>query len=127
MESNNSLHTRELLSHSCPNLVARISSDLGQAGLNYWTKLGRTQTTKSHEACTLGRCNANEAGSRHGAVTHLDISCRCAPIGPEMMKVAKIMAANMIPVVAVRGSGKDSYLVVDAYKPGLVFTVISHS
>ncbi|GAM38666.1 hypothetical protein TCE0_033f09572 [Talaromyces pinophilus] len=127
MESNNSSHTRELLSHSCPNLVARISSDLGQTGLHYWTKLGRTQITKSHEACTPGRCNANEAESRHGAVTHVEISCRCAPVGPEMVKVAKIMAANMIPVVAVRGSGKDPYLVVDAYKPGLVFTVISHS
>jgi len=44
-----------------------------------------------------------------------------------MLDIARIVDANMIPVVAVEGSDIDPYIVVEAYKPGLAFTTISHA
>jgi hypothetical protein len=44
-----------------------------------------------------------------------------------MVDVASIMEANMIPVVAFEATGGTSYVAVEAYVPGLEFTVISHS
>ena len=44
-----------------------------------------------------------------------------------MLDIARIIDANMIPVVAVEGSDIDPSIVVEAYEPGLAFTIISHA
>ena len=44
-----------------------------------------------------------------------------------MSDITRIINANKIPIIAVEGSENDSYIIVEAYRPGLVFTTISHA
>ena len=111
----------------CPNLVDRVSSDLGPEGLSYWIKLGGSQTSKSHTDCTKTRCFANDIRSGNNLICHSEITCNCNNIGPCMMDIAEILDANMIPVIALRGSDSDPSIVVEAYEPGMEFTIISHA
>jgi hypothetical protein len=113
--------------HVCPNLTARVSSDLGSEGLSFWSDLGGTQRTKSHAECSLSRCVANDGKYRSTSIPHVEKTCSCICIGPRMVDVMRIMDANMIPVVAFEASGVTSRVVVEAYVPGLDFTIISHS
>ena len=83
--------------------------------------------SKSHADCSTRRCFANDTRGGHASVCHLEISCLCNSIGPQMLDIARIVDANMIPVVAVEGSDIDPSIVVEAYQPGLAFTIISHA
>ena len=111
----------------CPNLIARVSSDLGPDGLSYWMKHGGSQTSKSHTECSELRCYANDDRGGHTSIRHIDKSCSCQYIGPEISVIISIIEANKIPVIAVGGSENDPCIVVEAYRPGLVFTAISHA
>jgi hypothetical protein len=111
----------------CPNLVARVSSDLGHEGLSYWIEHGGSQTSKSHTECSDTRCYANDDRGGHASIRHLKKSCCCEYIGPQMLDIMRIIDANMIPIIALEGSGNDSCIVVEAYRPGLVYTAISHA
>jgi hypothetical protein len=110
----------------CPNLVARVSADLGREGLSYWIEHGGSQTSNSHTECSETRCYANDDGG-HASTRHLEKSCSCHYIGPKMSDITRIINANRIPIIAVEGSENDSYIIVEAYRPGLVFTAISHA
>lgn len=114
-------------SNLCPNLAKRVYQDLGTPGLNLWRELGGTQSSVSHENCTQDRCRANDAGvADNSEASHVEPSCRCTLVGPRMHEVTSIIDDNLIPVVAVDETGENCQLVVDAYKPGLDFAVISH-
>ncbi|KAL2062123.1 hypothetical protein VTL71DRAFT_6389 [Oculimacula yallundae] len=111
----------------CPNLIARISSDLGPKGFSYWINHGGSQISKSHTECHETRCYANDDGGGPALIRHLGNSCSCQYIGPELSEIISIIDANMIPVIAVEGSEGDSCIIVKAYTPELAFTAISHA
>jgi len=110
--------------HFCPNIVRRVLLDLGDSGLSYWIQLGGTQASKNHENCTASRCSANNVGS---SAPHIEPSCQCALIGPQMHEIARITDLDMIPVIAVEGTLDNCRVIVETYRPGLVFAAISHT
>lgn len=108
----------------CPNLKARVSYDLGDAGLSYWTQSGGTQTSKSHSRCTETRCYGNDT---HVAVGHVYASCSCPLIGPHISDIERILDNDTFAIVAIADDGDHAKVVVESYRPELNFTLISHA
>ncbi|EPE35626.1 hypothetical protein GLAREA_11326 [Glarea lozoyensis ATCC 20868] len=108
----------------CPNLKARVSLDLGKAGLFYWTQLGGTQTSKSHTSCTDAACYANDT---HAAVCHIRSGCSCPLLGPQILDVMRILKEGLFALIAIDNEGDQAKVVVRPYKPGVSFTLISHA
>jgi hypothetical protein len=108
----------------CPNLKARVSLDLGKAGLSYWTQLGGTQTSKLHTKCTDTACYGNDT---HVAVCHIQSSCSCSLLGPHTPDALRIVKDGSFALVAIDDEGDQAKVVVRPYRPGVNFTLISHA
>lgn len=83
----------------CPFVVATAETSMSSLFLRYVDICGWSLLDGGHELCTGELCRRNQIVLEDYTQAHLDLSCRCRFIKPDLGQVFEILDANKIPVV----------------------------
>ncbi|KAF2164894.1 hypothetical protein M409DRAFT_24798 [Zasmidium cellare ATCC 36951] len=109
--------------NECPNIKDRVRQAYSEAGVKTWQAIGRTQTSKNHETCSIARCVANDIAHTDERPWHTQADCTCECDGPESGELLSLIEQGCLPVVGF----DDQDIVLDAWTPNIPIIAISHA
>nr|POE53612.1 hypothetical protein CFP56_28834 [Quercus suber] len=111
----------------CPSLIASEEKRYTTIALYVYLQHLRQPLEMDHSECTDDRCTKIQIDAETYSPRHVEDSCRCKVIGPQLSAVASCLDDGAFPVLGVCGdTANDLALNVLQYREGVAYVALSH-
>lgn len=102
------IKSRMLKANWCNSEVSRLEGQSMLSAMLFGSNLQRKepQLGRSHKNCSNQVCIANNYAGKEYRTPHINKSCNCKPLGPDIKKLEELLDQGGFPVLQVKGTSE---------------------